>query len=178
MDLWTEFHGPNAGYVLELYERFIDNPAAVDAQTRAFFEQWAPPGDASSTARGSVSQPAPVSTAAPLQAGGQLADVDKVLAVQRLSQAIRWYGHFGAQLDPLGSPPPGDPSLTLAYYDLQEEDLSRVPAEIVGGPAAAWARRQRPRGDPVPAPGLLSQYRARLPADPQPGRTRVAARGG
>ena len=37
------FHGPNAGYVLELYERYQQNPQSVDAATREFFERWTPP---------------------------------------------------------------------------------------------------------------------------------------
>ena len=32
---WSEFQGLNAGYVLELYDRYRQDPAAVDAQTRA-----------------------------------------------------------------------------------------------------------------------------------------------
>lgn len=31
------FHGPNAGYMLELYERYRQNPALVDSATQAFF---------------------------------------------------------------------------------------------------------------------------------------------
>ena len=34
------FYGPNAGYVLELYERYRQNPASVDAGTRAIFDTW------------------------------------------------------------------------------------------------------------------------------------------
>ena len=40
-DLET-FYGPNAGYVLELYERYRQNPASVDASTRAIFDTWSP----------------------------------------------------------------------------------------------------------------------------------------
>ena len=40
---WHEFQGLNAGYVLELYERYRQDPASVDPQTRAYFEQWTPP---------------------------------------------------------------------------------------------------------------------------------------
>src|SRR6266700_8249970 len=34
------FYGPNAGYVLELYERYRQNPASVDVGTRAIFDTW------------------------------------------------------------------------------------------------------------------------------------------
>ena len=54
----NDFHGPNAGYVLALYERYQQDPQAVDAQTRALFEGWTPDGEAIlfSSARDSVTQ--------------------------------------------------------------------------------------------------------------------------
>ena len=142
MDLWREFHGPNAGYVLELYERYLRDPAAVDTQTRSIFEQWTPPVNGRPAESAPVQASAPAATGPSGAAGIVLAEVEKVAAVQRLAQSIRWYGHFGAQLDPLGEPPPGDPTLTLEYYALNEDDLSSIPAEIVGGPAAAWANQK------------------------------------
>ena len=33
------FHGPNAGYLMELYERYEADPASVDEATRANFAQ-------------------------------------------------------------------------------------------------------------------------------------------
>src|SRR5258708_28288005 len=36
------FYGPNAGYVLELYDRYRQNPASVDSATRAIFDTWSP----------------------------------------------------------------------------------------------------------------------------------------
>ena len=41
----SAFHGPNAGYVLELYDRYHTDPQSVDAETRAFFQQWSPPAE-------------------------------------------------------------------------------------------------------------------------------------
>ncbi len=34
------FHGPNAGYLLDLYEQYCTDPNAVDEVTRAFFATW------------------------------------------------------------------------------------------------------------------------------------------
>jgi ABC-2 type transport system ATP-binding protein len=39
----SQFYGPNLGYVLELYERYREDPESVDEQTREFFESWSPP---------------------------------------------------------------------------------------------------------------------------------------
>jgi len=45
MGYWQEFQGVNAGYVLELYDRFRNKPSSVDAATRAYFEHWTPPAE-------------------------------------------------------------------------------------------------------------------------------------
>src|SRR3954464_13341704 len=42
-----QFAGINAAYVLELYERYRQNPESVDSETRKAFESWTP-ADASS----------------------------------------------------------------------------------------------------------------------------------
>ncbi len=120
MSDWQDFHGPNAGYVAELYERYLSEPETLDAATREFFARWQPP----------------VAAAAPTVAAPILA---KVVAAANLAQAIRAYGHLAAQLDPLGSPPHGDPALDAATHGLSEDDLAALPAGIVGGPAAAGA---------------------------------------
>ena len=43
MDDLNEFYGPNAGYVLELYERYQRDPESVDPHTRSLFQGWTPP---------------------------------------------------------------------------------------------------------------------------------------
>lgn len=116
MSDWQDFHGPNAGYVIELYERYRQDPESVDARTREIFRQWTPPVDG---------------YRAP---GAPAVDVEKVRCAVNLVQAIREFGHLAAQLDPLGTPPPGDPSLHLETYGLDEDDLRELPAGIVTGP--------------------------------------------
>ncbi|MFB3817734.1 MAG: 2-oxoglutarate dehydrogenase E1 component [Candidatus Methylomirabilales bacterium] len=121
MDLWREFPGPNAAYVLKLYERYRRDPASVDPEARAAFAAWTPPEPASAPA----GEPAPA--------------CDAVVGVVRLAEAIRGYGHLAARLDPLGRPPHGDPSLDPAAHGLSEEQLRQLPASLVGGPAAEGA---------------------------------------
>ena len=120
MDTWRDFHGPNIGYVLELYDRYRQNPEAVDPTTRTYFAQWAPPPEAVGAAVPGV-------------------PLDKIVGAVNLAQAVRSYGHLAAQLDPLGSPPPGDPSLSPAFHGVTEDDLRGLPASLVGGPLAAQA---------------------------------------
>lgn len=40
------FHGPNAGYVLDLYEQYCQNPESLDEATRQFFAAWLQTADA------------------------------------------------------------------------------------------------------------------------------------
>lgn len=104
------------GYIMELYDRYLRDPNSVDRTTRAFFEKWKPDIDGMPEAIG--------------------VNVNKIVGVVNLAQAIRAYGHLAARIDPLGSEPPGDPSLDPAYHGLTEEDLRQLPASLVGGPVA------------------------------------------
>jgi 2-oxoglutarate dehydrogenase E1 component len=110
--------GVNLGYVVELYERYRENPESVDPATRAVFETWRP-----------------VDAAEP----GEPATVPQlhiIVGAANLAECIRRYGHLAAQLDPLGSAPPGDPSLSPAAHGVTDKDLLRLPASLVGGIAA------------------------------------------
>lgn len=127
---WTPFSGVNAGYVFELYERYLQDPSSVDAPTRAFFERWTPPDPFSGAANDAPASDAPIDTP----------DVSKVAAVVSYAAAIREYGHLAAQLDPLGTPPMSDPALDMSAHGLTEDDLRRLPASLIGGPLAQRTR--------------------------------------
>src|SRR2546430_1494216 len=105
------FYGPNAGYVLDLYERYRENPAAVDAATRVIFEAWNPESQ-SLQVEGAGTETA----LTPVQ-------VAHIVAASTLAQAIRERGHLGAHLDPLGTEPLGDPALLTENYNITDEDL-------------------------------------------------------
>ncbi len=133
MTIFSDFYGPNAGYVIDRYEKYLQNPASVTGAEREFFENLTPI---------QIQQlegfPVPAQTAA--QAPG--VDPLKVAGAINLAQAIRWYGHFDAQLDPLGSQPPGDPALRLKTTDLTEDDLRQIPAGLMGGVVGQQIDRQ------------------------------------
>ncbi|MEZ4625112.1 MAG: 2-oxoglutarate dehydrogenase E1 component [Thermomicrobiales bacterium] len=130
------FAGPNAGYVLELYENYQSNPASVDAGWQAFFADFDP---STITLPTRVAAGAPAAQPAPAAAAVAGADLQKIIAVAKLAQRIRDYGHLGSRLDPLGTPPIDAPELRLDTYDLTEADLLALPAEAVGGTAANGA---------------------------------------
>src|SRR5258705_2575979 len=91
----SEFFGANAGYVVEHSERYLRDPESVDPATRSWFATWSPP-EVLAEAR-----PAPIIT--PIT-------VEVISGATALARSIRAYGHLAAHVDPLGTPPPGDPS--------------------------------------------------------------------
>ena len=122
MDLWREFHGPNAGYVWELYERYCADPGSVDPATAAIFGQWVPLEQVLSPA------------GAPAPSELQACDYDKWVAAVSLAHSIRAQGHLEAQLDPLA--PPSEAVDGRHWPGLRDDDLRVLPASLVGGPLA------------------------------------------
>jgi 2-oxoglutarate dehydrogenase E1 component len=125
----VEFHGPNVGYVLELYERYRQQPDAVDAQTRAFFANWTPPeADGSAPNGTAIFGNGATTVAAPPM------EFQKIVAARSYVQAIRLYGHLDAKIDPLNlNNPPGDPELSPEFHGITLEDLRQLPGSIVDG---------------------------------------------
>ena len=128
MNITPSFSGPNAGYVEELYERFRQDPASVDAATRAYFEQGFTPASVAAETTRDMASPSIAQAVAPA------IDVKKIVSAARLARIVREIGHLDAHLDPLGSEPPSDPSLTLEAHGLTTDDLLSLPASVVGGP--------------------------------------------
>ena len=123
MNSWEQISGANAGYVLELYDRYRQDPASVDEVTRAAFRTWTPPTD---------TPPAATATST--------ADTAAAIAAVTLAESIRRYGHLAATLDPIGYHRPiGDPSLHPHAHGLTSDTLRALPASIIGGPVAAGA---------------------------------------
>ncbi|MDI5787883.1 hypothetical protein PO124_03610 [Bacillus licheniformis] len=41
---WEEFHGPNLGYVLELYDQYVKDPESLDADLKRCLTNLELPG--------------------------------------------------------------------------------------------------------------------------------------
>ena len=151
----------NAGYVLELYERYRQNPESVDPETTRRRSRTGRPAETPPRGR-PRSRPRSTSTSS------------VIVGAANLAESIRRYGHLAAQLDPLGSTPIGDPSLSPRAHGITDDDLKQLPASLVGGPVAessanAYEAIEKLRRD------LLLDDRLRLRARVRARGTRVAA---
>ena len=125
----TPLYGGNAAYLEEvLYSRYLNDPASVPAEWRAYFDGLAERG-APERARAPIesaiaarAQSGVAAAAAPAQGGGNAQQA----AVSRLIQIWTNRGHLIAKLDPLGLVAQPRPRvLDLDYFGLSEADLDQ-----------------------------------------------------
>jgi 2-oxoglutarate dehydrogenase E1 component len=139
-----EIDGLNAGFAELLLEEYLGNPEAVPAEWRALFEASADelvsthPGlqrllDLAAPADNGHAETAPA-PAAPAPAAVPDAELlGGVAAAMALVKAHRMHGHLAATLDPLGTPPHGDPSLEAERLipSLTPALQARIPASVL-----------------------------------------------
>jgi 2-oxoglutarate dehydrogenase E1 component len=126
--------GANAGFIADLYARFLDDPCSVDESWRRFFSEIGEDGSAAlaelraptweKITVGPSSKGAPTALPRDVEALRQ-ATSDSIRALQ-LIRAYRVRGHLEADLDPLGLDKRGPyPELDYRSYGFSEADLDR-----------------------------------------------------
>ena len=93
-------------------------------------ESLARPGARSTEQSAPAPTPTPTAPSSVLPAPGS-DDLRYVAAAYALVRAHRNFGHLAAHLDPLGSEPPGDPSLDSGRLGLTPDIMARIPTEIL-----------------------------------------------
>src|SRR3989475_180875 len=114
----------------EFLRRIDELLSGADGFYESIFEsmQLVPPAGLAESGRG-AGQPAEAALAAPTTAEAEL--VRAVAAGMALVAAYRSHGHLAARLDPLGSAPPGDPSLDPVNHGLTPQMMEAVPAAVL-----------------------------------------------
>lgn len=118
-----EFYGPNAGYVIELYEAYLRDPSSVSPELRELFRGWKPEAETAV---------APKVAAAP-------AVPERALMLLSLVESIRDRGHLAATIDPLGLRARDEAPIRPETHGLAESDLEGLPASSIASPLAEGA---------------------------------------
>ncbi|PRO66889.1 2-oxoglutarate dehydrogenase E1 component [Alkalicoccus urumqiensis] len=115
---WSQFYGPNLGYMLEMYDLYESSPEEVDEDIVQFFKTWGPYEE-------KTSAQAPSQTAQ-----GSAEQYTTAVNAMRLAESIRRNGHLMADIVPVKMNEPKD-IFQLEEFDLSEEELKKVPAELL-----------------------------------------------
>ncbi|MDF1509848.1 2-oxoglutarate dehydrogenase E1 component [Robertmurraya sp. DFI.2.37] len=118
--VWQGFHGPNLGYVIEMYEAYLENPDSVDEEIKAYFAENGPPTLEKSEIAHSQTNVIQVST-----------PIEKILAAANLADKVRGYGHLAADIYPLKNQEPDKELIEMDYYGLTKQDLEEIPAHFI-----------------------------------------------
>jgi 2-oxoglutarate dehydrogenase E1 component len=124
----TALSGGNAGYIEDLYERFLKDPNSVEPAWRQYFSDLKA-GAGTETAHSAIREGLLARLQQPSAGGAGQAEVSggasaKQGAVSRLVQVYANRGHLIANLDPLGLQERAKPYvLDLEYFGLSDADL-------------------------------------------------------
>ncbi|QQZ11149.1 2-oxoglutarate dehydrogenase E1 component [Heyndrickxia vini] len=122
---WESFSGPNLGYVMEVYEKYVNDPESVDPEMRALFEEWGAPAISeeglSTHGQADISFQLPTNPTV----------FSKMVAAVKLADNIRTYGHLAADINPLNDRNKDTRRIELSEFDLTEEDLINIPASFI-----------------------------------------------
>lgn len=126
---WNSFHGPNLGYIAELYDEFLQNPERVDVSLQNLFRQWGDPIVGLETLDEQKEGEPTTYTS--------VNGVMRAVSAYELLRNVSEYGHLLANISPMQSAPADTPELNPASYGLTEADLAAIPAKVLWANAPA-----------------------------------------
>ncbi|MCA2961176.1 MAG: hypothetical protein IOD12_13055, partial [Silvanigrellales bacterium] len=117
----------NAGYVEEVFEKYVADPLSVSSEWRAYFEGFHEGFGLATQALGPRTELLGGEPLAAPRPAGAASDVDVVfeLGCASLVMAYKSYGHFQAKTDPLGFERAGQASLLPETHGLTKDMLTR-----------------------------------------------------
>lgn len=117
---WAKLSGPNLGYMLEMYDLYLESPELVGADLAELFKQYGTPS-------------AVTENAVDFSASKHIDENNfgKVIAAVQLADAIRAHGHLAADIYPLNDRPKDSTRLDPSSYGLTEADLKEMPASLL-----------------------------------------------
>jgi 2-oxoglutarate decarboxylase len=121
--------GAESGNFLKLVDQFLQGEQGFYEGVFEGFGLAAPSPLTNGAVATSTRAPAPSAggTPAPVSA----TQLHHVAAGMALIKAYRTHGHLAAQLDPLGTPPVGDPALEPATVGLDADSMATIPSDVL-----------------------------------------------
>lgn len=117
---WETFHGPNLGYVMDMYEKYKNDSDEVDSDLKEWFQAHGAP---------SVEPLNGHTTAASTEVSSST--MHKIAKAMKLADNIRTFGHILADVNPLEAPGEESPLLKPEDNGLSEDDLRSMPADML-----------------------------------------------
>lgn len=114
-----DLFGPNLGYLIDQYERYLRNSSEVEQELKELFEEM------------DEEEIAHLLAAFPDEPKPQPGQNESMLGAAQLAENIRKYGHLAANIYPLGNIQLDISHLELDRYGLTEVDLKKLPAGII-----------------------------------------------
>lgn len=118
MNPWGKFHGPNLGFIVEMYERYLQDADQVDPELKHLFDTWGAP----------VLDGASETESRPFN---QITDTNKLITAIRLADDIRSSGHLLADMNPLEQQTVSFEQL-ISRYGIANHDLAELPGSLFG----------------------------------------------
>lgn len=119
--------GYNAGYAEQLYEKDLRDRGLVPPSLSEWYE------NGGSIPRASAGSPPAVdAVSTEIDPSALTSLLRTAAAAGSLVESYRTVGHLAVPIDPLGSSPPGHPSLDPEFHGVSDEDLARIPAGAIG----------------------------------------------
>ncbi|MDG5787494.1 2-oxoglutarate dehydrogenase E1 component [Evansella sp. AB-P1] len=114
---WSQFYGPNLGYMLDMYDMYLHDQSSVDRSIRTFFETWGGPDNTNLTSN----------------VYNETFSRDQLLVTAnaiKLADSIRRRGHILANIFPIERREKKD-IFALENYHLTKDALEKIPADIL-----------------------------------------------
>ncbi|MDM5187544.1 2-oxoglutarate dehydrogenase E1 component [Bacillus sp. DX4.1] len=120
---WIKFHGPNLGYVIEQYDRYVTEEGSVDPELKELFANWgAPPFQTDVTAGNNTE-----TNFSPQNK----ADIENIIKAVQIVESIRSFGHLSAHINPMEEHTDGQSLPHTTMHGLSDSDLKAIPAKTV-----------------------------------------------
>ncbi|GIN56595.1 2-oxoglutarate dehydrogenase E1 component [Lederbergia ruris] len=131
---WQKFSGPNLGYVMEIYDEYVNDPSSIDPELKTLFDQWGAPQavEASGTTKGQVDVSFQIPESPDMYS--------KIASAIKLADNIRTYGHLAADIRPLNLRDIDARYIEPSQFNLTEEDLKNIPPSLISPNAPADLR--------------------------------------